>query len=254
MQPLWGKYRGKVIENEDPLFLGRILVELAALPGVVMNWCMPCTPYGGMGVGFYAIPPLGANVWVEFEGGDVGFPIWVGCFWGEGETPIAGEPPNPFVKTLKTEFITLALNDTPELGGITLTCLPPAVPVPLTMTFNAAGVSIYAPPASFKMMPEGGVTMTFPPGMISMSEAGVTIATPPTTVSVTPEGVVTNAPTVETTSMGTIVMNAGAEISVTTEGALTLQAGLAANVTAAGAATVTAAEVLSLSGSLVLLN
>ena len=29
-----------------------------------------------------AIPPIGANVWVEYEGGDPNYPVWVGCFWG----------------------------------------------------------------------------------------------------------------------------------------------------------------------------
>ena len=41
----------------------------------------------GNGVGFFAIPPKGANVWVEFEGGDPDQPIWSGCFWGIGEAP-----------------------------------------------------------------------------------------------------------------------------------------------------------------------
>ena len=41
----------------------------------------------GDGVGFFAMPPTGANVWVEFEGGDPDYPIWTGCFWGTGEVP-----------------------------------------------------------------------------------------------------------------------------------------------------------------------
>ena len=48
---------------------------------------MPCAPFAGSGVGFFALPPVGANVWVEFEGGDPDYPIWSGCFWGAGEVP-----------------------------------------------------------------------------------------------------------------------------------------------------------------------
>jgi len=39
------------------------------------------------GVGLFFLPPKGANVWVEFEGGDPDYPIWSGCFWSDGEVP-----------------------------------------------------------------------------------------------------------------------------------------------------------------------
>ena len=39
----------------------------------------------GSGVGLFTVPPVGANVWVEFEGGDIDYPILAGCFWGQGE-------------------------------------------------------------------------------------------------------------------------------------------------------------------------
>ncbi len=67
---------------------GRIQVSApAVLGGTHARWAMPCVPYAGPGVGLFAIPPVGANVWVEFEGGDLDYPIWTGCFWGIGEVP-----------------------------------------------------------------------------------------------------------------------------------------------------------------------
>ena len=78
----YGKYRGKVVSNIDPLFLGRLMVSVAAIEALLNTWAMPCVPYAGSGVGFYAMPPIGADVWIEFEGGDPSFPIWTGCFWG----------------------------------------------------------------------------------------------------------------------------------------------------------------------------
>ncbi len=51
-------------------------------------------PYAGDGVGLFAVPPVGANVWVEFEGGDPDYPILAGCFWGRARLPAPGcRPP-----------------------------------------------------------------------------------------------------------------------------------------------------------------
>ncbi len=137
----YGKYRGKVADNMDPLFLGRIMAIVPALGGEEpLTWAMPCTPYAGMEVGLYAIPPVDANVWIEFEGGDPSFPIWTGCFWEEGQTPL--EAPTPAMKIFKTECITLIINDEPEAGGITLEVTPPAVGTPISITIDSEGIQI----------------------------------------------------------------------------------------------------------------
>lgn len=90
----YGKYRGFVVENADPEKLGRLKVQVPSVLGsdVVTGWAMPCVPYGGdADMGFLFIPEVGAGVWVEFEEGDLEFPIWVGTFWskpgGESELP-----------------------------------------------------------------------------------------------------------------------------------------------------------------------
>ena len=81
MTQYYGKYRGKVENNIDPQLMGRIQVSCpAVLGGGTMSWALPSAPYAGPGIGFFAIPPKGANVWVEFEGGNTDFPIWSGCF------------------------------------------------------------------------------------------------------------------------------------------------------------------------------
>jgi len=118
MNKLFGKYRGKVEKNVDPMQLGRIQVNVPAVPAVCEGWAMPCVPYAGPGVGFFAIPPVGANIWVEFEGGDPDYPIWSGCFWGVGEVPAL--PASAEMKVLKTDMGTITLNDLPGAGGITI--------------------------------------------------------------------------------------------------------------------------------------
>lgn len=82
----YGKYRGFVVDNEDPEQLGRLRLTVPSVLGeeVVSGWAMPCLPYGGdAGQGFLFLPEIDAGVWVEFEEGDLEFPIWVGTFWGK---------------------------------------------------------------------------------------------------------------------------------------------------------------------------
>ena len=90
-----GKYRGFVVDNADPEQLGRLRLSVPSLLGeeVVTGWAMPCVPFGGLAnQGLYFVPEVEAGVWVEFEEGDLEFPIWVGTFWskpgGETEVPL----------------------------------------------------------------------------------------------------------------------------------------------------------------------
>ena len=82
-QRFYGKYRGTVINNVDPMMIGRIQVMVPAVSGIALSsWAMPCLPFAGIQNGFFAVPIPGSGVWVEFEQGDPDYPIWVGCFWG----------------------------------------------------------------------------------------------------------------------------------------------------------------------------
>ena len=119
MTQYYGKYRGKVENNLDPEGRGRIMVSVPAVTGSgTLNWAMPAVPFAGSGVGLWAIPPTGANVWVEYEGGNPDYPIWSGCFWGIGEAPAT--PAVPQVVVLKTQTCTLTLSDLPGVGGVTI--------------------------------------------------------------------------------------------------------------------------------------
>ena len=104
----FGKYRGTITDNADSLKKGRVKVDVPAVLHGETAWAMPCAPYAGKQVGFFAIPPAGTGVWVEFEGGDPSFPIWTGCFWADNEMPLGGEPA---VKFWKTDAITMTFDD-----------------------------------------------------------------------------------------------------------------------------------------------
>ncbi len=96
---------------------------------------MPCTPYAGAGVGLFAVPPIGANVWVEFEGGDPDYPICSGCFWGKpGQVPAT--PALPTTKMLRTDGLTLTIDDLPGAGGVTIEVGPPVVATVLKISLT----------------------------------------------------------------------------------------------------------------------
>jgi uncharacterized protein involved in type VI secretion and phage assembly len=117
MTTYYGKYRGKVENNIDPQRLGRIQVSVPSVLGDgQLSWAMPCTPYGGSQVGWFALPPVNSSVWVEFEEGDPDYPIWSGCFWGSGDVPAS--PLKDELKVLKTDTATITIDDTPGKGGI----------------------------------------------------------------------------------------------------------------------------------------
>lgn len=140
-----GKYRGTVENNVDPRQMGRIQIKVPNVLGESrLSWAMPCAPYAGPGVGLFAIPPVGANVWIEFENGDPDYPIWTGCFWDEGDLP--ADPPLAEKKVLKTDVGTITLDDTPGAGGITIETTSN-----MKIVLNSQGIEITNGQASIKI-------------------------------------------------------------------------------------------------------
>jgi Type VI secretion system/phage-baseplate injector OB domain len=78
---LWGKYRGVVVDNADPLRRARLKANVPAVSDQITGWAMPCVPYTGKSARVYGMPPVGTPVWIEFEEGKASAPIWSGCFW-----------------------------------------------------------------------------------------------------------------------------------------------------------------------------
>ncbi|MBK8211877.1 MAG: baseplate assembly protein [Rhodospirillales bacterium] len=71
------------------------------------GWCMPCIPYAGDKAGIAFLPEEGAGVWIEFEGGNVSYPIWVGCYWHLDEVPSRVAPEVKVIKTKGNQQIVL---------------------------------------------------------------------------------------------------------------------------------------------------
>ena len=139
---LFGKYRGQVINNIDPERIGRLLVSVPDAFSGSTRWAMPCVPFAGKQSGFFALPPPGANVWVEFEHGEVDLPVWTGCFW----------------------------NSAAEVPVLALTA-----PGGETVVIESAGGSIFA--LQNISGPMGGILLKSPSGAaINITNSGVTIS------------------------------------------------------------------------------
>ena len=126
----YGKYRGLVVENIDPEQIGRVLVQVPDVLGETpSSWAMPCVPAAGIQAGCFIVPPIGSQVWVEFEQGDPDYPIWTGGFWGlVADVPIfATAPPaippgqNIVLQTTGQNMIMVSDSaPTPVTGGIVI--------------------------------------------------------------------------------------------------------------------------------------
>jgi uncharacterized protein involved in type VI secretion and phage assembly len=117
-QKHYGKYRGVVLNNVDPMQQGRLQVQVPDVTGLPpASWAMPCVPIAGIQTGMVALPIPGSGVWVEFEQGDPDHPIWTGCFWGSAaEVPALALATPPAVPAITLQ--------TPLQNGLTVSDLP----------------------------------------------------------------------------------------------------------------------------------
>jgi hypothetical protein len=143
----YGKYRGLVIENLDPLQIGRVMLQCPDVLGATpASWAMPCVPAAGIQAGVFIVPPIGSQVWVEFEQGNPDYPIWTGGFWGTAsEIPAMATappaiPPGQNIVLQSTGQNMILISDsapTPATGGIVLKSMSGAM-----IVINATGIYI----------------------------------------------------------------------------------------------------------------
>jgi uncharacterized protein involved in type VI secretion and phage assembly len=139
----FGKHRGMVVNNVDPMQIGRLMVEVPDLmQAFPSTWAMPCFPVTGKQMGFWSIPQIGTGVWVEFEGGSLEYPIWSGCWYGTAaEVPVlalATPPPlSSFVMQTAAQAM-FQISDLPgPTGGILLKTATGAM-----IMINEVGITI----------------------------------------------------------------------------------------------------------------
>jgi len=130
----YGKYRGVVTDVDDDTKRGRIKAKVPSVLGEhKTGWCMPCVPYAGPQAGQLFLPEVGAGVWIEFEGGDVSYPIWTGCYWRSDELPPDAAPAVKVIQTAGSQQI--LLDD--DAGSVTVSDSNGN-----TMTLDSSGITL----------------------------------------------------------------------------------------------------------------
>jgi Type VI secretion system/phage-baseplate injector OB domain len=110
----YGKYSGTVLDNsQDQDNMGSLVVSLPSLFGPdAQITARPCLPYG-----HFFIPAVGSAVWVEFEGGDKDYAIWVGTWYPQGTTPTPAAispPDNRVIQTASGHTVEISDKDGDE--------------------------------------------------------------------------------------------------------------------------------------------
>jgi hypothetical protein len=101
----YGKYRAFVFDNKDPEKRGRLRLLIPSVLGESeTGWALPCFPFGGgKSYGWFAVPEKDAQVWAEFEEGDIARPIWTGVFWQrEADVPEDAAKEQPTTRLFQT--------------------------------------------------------------------------------------------------------------------------------------------------------
>jgi hypothetical protein len=102
-------------------------------------------------------------VWVEFEAGNLDYPIWSGCFWGSGEVPT--NTPVATTKVFKTDGLTLTVDDTPGGGSVKLEVSPPVVSIPLRIQLSSSAIELSA----------GAAKITLGPATVSLNDGALEV-------------------------------------------------------------------------------
>lgn len=94
----FGKYSAIVKDNRDDQQLGQLQLSVPTLfPPDELVTARAALPYG-----FFFVPDVDAKVWVEFEGGDPGLPIWTGIQYVAGEWAAEAGANPPERRVIKT--------------------------------------------------------------------------------------------------------------------------------------------------------
>jgi hypothetical protein len=166
----YGKYRGVVVDNVDDEGLGRIIATAADVLGELpLNPALPALPVTSLESGVYAVPGIGASVWIEFEQGDSRFPIWSGGFWNNAAEVPAMAFLGPTTKmVLQTSLGNILMLDDEE-GGISLQIADGS-----SLRINATGITLLTQTATLEVS-DAGIQMICGASVLSVTEEGISI-------------------------------------------------------------------------------
>ncbi len=163
----YGKYRGTVLNNVDPMQQGRLQVQVPDVAGLIpTSWAMPCVPVAGIQNGMMALPIIGSGVWVEFEQGNPDYPIWTGCFWGSAaEIPALALATPPGLPAITFQ--------TPLQNGVTVSDLPG--PTGGIMLKSATGATLIVNDTGIYIQNGKGAAITLVGPAVTINNGALTV-------------------------------------------------------------------------------
>jgi len=98
-------YRGKVVDNNDPLKMGRVKVIVDAInpQQPLPSWAVPIGFWAGKGYGEFYVPEQGDVVYVMFERGDASRPVYFGGHYFQDNIPENMKSDYPKVRGIVTK-------------------------------------------------------------------------------------------------------------------------------------------------------
>jgi len=172
----FGKYRGRVTDNADPDSRGRIMATVPSVMGdVPVGWALPAFPFAGDGHGQVMVPEVDSAVWIEFEAGDLDYPIWSGGFFLQSDSPPAPKGVSIRVIVSKNQH-KVVLDDQSDK-----VIVEHAGGARLEMTATEISLTIGA-----SKMVMGLASITFNDGVVKIGPAGVSLAQGAMTLGVPP--------------------------------------------------------------------
>jgi hypothetical protein len=169
----YGKYSGIVKDNRDSQQLGQLQVVVPAIfdPNDVVL-ARPALPYG-----YFFVPEVGTKVWVEFEGGDVGMPLWTGVQYLAGEWPPEAQADPPEKRVIKSAAgHVLTFDDT---GGSEKIEIKTSSSSGHTITLDTQGIAVHDGVSQNDIVLSGsGIAVQTAAGQkLELTSSGVTIQT-----------------------------------------------------------------------------
>ena len=145
---------GRVVENADPLGLGRVRVQMVwqEAGSEKTPWIRLLQPHSGSGKGFYFVPEIGEEVLVGFQGGNAEKPYVIGAQYNGKEKSGYADKENNIKAVHTRSGNRLLLND--ETGDVSLESQKGQtiaifygngnieIKAPETMTLNAKNLNI----------------------------------------------------------------------------------------------------------------
>ena len=175
----FGKYTGIVKNNADDRKLGHIDVVVPAIFGKEeIVTARPALPFG-----WFFIPEPGSKVWIEFEGGESGLPLWTGIQYMTGEFPNSFDLDPPEKRIIGTPSgHWLIFNDKEDQEAIEILEAVHSHVV----TLNKDGITIEDGVNSHRIeLAPSGITVTTGGGAkLELVETGVTVDSGGTPVTV----------------------------------------------------------------------